>query len=193
VGRDRDTKTGFLVAMLDRIQPGQVLDLGANDGHFSLVAAGHGSHAVSVDGDETVLDDLYRRSRGTDLSVVLTDLNNPAPSQGWAGMERPSLFDRAHPDLVIAYGLIHHLIYTASIPPRAVIDWLRRLEAPVALEFVAPDDDMVAVLTANKLDQELHPGRTEGEFRDILGERFVVNSEKPLGTGTRVLFDLAPR
>jgi hypothetical protein len=179
--------------MLDRVDPTMVLDLGANDGHFSLVAAKHGSHAVAVDGDEAVLDDLYRRSRGADLSVVLTDLNNPTPSQGWAGAERPALLQRVRPDLVIAYGLIHHLIYTSSIPPRGVVQWLRSLDAPVALEFVGPADEMVAVLTANKLEEELHPGRTEEEFRRLISEYFTIGAETTLGEGSRVLFDLSPR
>jgi hypothetical protein len=103
------------------------------------------------------------------------------------------LFQRVRPDLVIAYGLIHHLIYTASIPPRSVLQWLRSLDTAVALEFVAPADEMVTRLTANKLGHELHPGRNEDEFRLILEELFEIKTEQSIGSGTRVLFDLTPR
>jgi hypothetical protein len=193
VGRDRQAKSEFLTSVIGRLGPRTVLDLGANDGHFARLAADHGAHAVAVDGDEGVLDDLYRRSRGVSLSIVLTDLTNPTPSQGWAGVERPGLFQRVRPDLVIAYGLIHHLIYTASIPPRSVLQWLRSLDTAVALEFVAPADEMVTRLTANKLGHELHPGRNEDEFRLILEELFEIKTEQSIGSGTRVLFDLTPR
>jgi hypothetical protein len=191
VGRDRRAKGEFLARALDRHSPGRVLDLGANDGHFAEIATESGATAIAVDGDEEVLEALYRR--GTKVAIALSDLANPSPSQGWAGQERPSLSERARPDLVIAYGLIHHLIYTASIPPRAVIHWLASFRSPVVLEFVAPDDEMVAKLTANKTEEELHPGRNEDRFRERLKERFAIEAEQRLESGTRILMELRPK
>lgn len=192
VGRDRDNKSEFLRQALDRAQPTMVADLGANDGHFSAIAEEKGAVAVAIDGDEPVLDDLYRRSAGRDIAVVVSDLTNPSPAQGWAGKERPALFERVRPNLIVAYGVIHHLVYTASIPPSHVLDWLHSFECPVVLEFVSPSDAMVAQLTANKRQEELHPGRTEEEFRDLLGASFTIVTERRLEGGTRVLFDLDP-
>jgi len=190
VGRDRETKTRFLEAALADLTPSRVLDLGANDCHFAERAAAHGCTAVAVDGDEPVLDAVYRK--GSPVSIVLSDLNNPSPSQGWAEMERPGLTARARPDLVVAYGLIHHLIYTASIPPTAVLDWLAGFECPVLVEFVAPDDEMVAKLTANKVEAELHPGREKGEFESAISARFSVAATENLGEGSRTLYRLNP-
>ncbi len=192
VGRDRATKSDFLQSAIERVGPSRVLDLGANDGHFSTIAAGAGAHAIAVDSDEAVLDDLYRRSPGLNLTVVLTDLVNPSPAQGWAGKERSAVIDRARPDLVIAYGVIHHLIYGASIPPREVVGWLRTFACPVVVEFVSPDDEMVARLTGNKLPHELHGDREEHEFRALLDPLFETIDVKKLAD-TRVLFALAPR
>jgi len=193
VSRDRDAKSEFLRSAIDRVGPDRVLDLGANDGHFSTIAAETGAQAIALDSDEAVLDDLYRRSAGLSLSVVLTDLGNPSPAQGWAGMERSGIIERARPDLVIAYGLIHHLIYAASIPPREVLRWLRGFGTPVVVEFVSPADEMVAKLVGNKLPHELHGGREEEEFRALLGDFFEIRSERKLLSDTRVLFDLDPR
>jgi hypothetical protein len=192
VERDRDAKAEFLGDLLEHHEPDRLLDLGANDGHFSLIAAARGTHAIAVDGDERVLDDLYRRSRGESISIVMTDLANPTPSQGWAGEERPSLASRARPNLVLAYGLIHHLIYTASVPPKSVMSWLRDFDCPIALEFVSPEDEMVDKLTANKLESELHTDRTETEFRSLIQTLFEIGSEKTLPGGTRILFELIP-
>jgi hypothetical protein len=193
VGRDRDTKSDFLATALNRVRPRRVLDLGANDGHFSQIAVAHGAEVVALDSDEAVLDDLYRRSVGSGLSIVLTDLANPSPAMGWAGEERPGVIERARPELVIAYGLIHHLIYGASIPPQKVLEWLRGLDCPVALEFVSPEDEMVARLVGNKLPQELHTGIEESDFRELMGRSFEIRSEHRLQSSTRVLFDLDPR
>ncbi len=193
VGRDRKTKGEFLRDALGRSRPKRVIDLGANDGYFSTIAADTGALAIAVDGYEPVLEELYGRSQGKNISIVVSELTNPSPAQGWAGRERPALMERANPDHVIAYGVIHHLIYTASIPPAAVLEWLRSFDAPVALEYVSPDDEMVGKLTANKLEQELHPGRSEAEFRVLLDRAFDIRKEHVLEGGTRVLFDLVPR
>jgi ribosomal protein L11 methylase PrmA len=193
VGRDRATKAEFLGAALDRLGSRRVVDLGANDGHFAKIAAGKGALAIAVDSHEPVLDALYRSRPGPGLAIVLTDLANPSPSQGWAGQERPSLVERARPDLVIAYGLIHHLIYGASIPPREVVRWLASFGCPVLVEFVSPTDEMVIKLVGNKLPHELHPGGEEQDFRTVLDEVFVIGAEHRLGEGTRVLFALEPR
>jgi hypothetical protein len=192
VARDRATKTEFLQAEMERSSPRRVLDLGANDGHFSHVATNAGALAIAVDSDEAVLDDLYRRSGGHELSIALTELANPSPSQGWGGKERPGLFDRAAPDLVIAYGLIHHLIYAASIPPREVVSWLRGFDSRVIVEFVSPADAMVARLVGNKLPHELHDEREEEDFRRLVGDVFDVVDELRLSP-ERVLFSLQPR
>ena len=192
VGRDRDNKSDFLAKALERSGPRVVADLGANDAHFSLIAAEAGAHAIAIDGDEPVLDMVYQDSAGTNMSLVVSDLTNPTPAQGWAGVERPALFDRVKPDLIVAYGVIHHLIYTSSVPPRTVMQWLRNFNCDVVVEFVAPEDEMVSKLTANKLPEELHVGRTESEFRELLSELgFVTVSERSLEGGTRTLFDLS--
>lgn len=193
VTRDRTTKSEFLTSVLQRLAPRRVVDMGANDGHFSQIAAESGALAVAVDSDEAVLDDLYRRSTGSGPAVVLTDLSNPSPAQGWAGEERASLIERTHPDLVIGYGLIHHLIYGASIPPREVVRWLAAFGCPVILEFVSPADEMVERLVGNKLPHELHGDREEAEFRALLDPLFEIVEEQTLTSGTRVLFALEPR
>ncbi|HJR91523.1 MAG TPA: methyltransferase [Acidimicrobiia bacterium] len=194
VGRDRAAKSEFLAKATAAVQPAKVLDLGANDGHFSQVAVDGGAMAVAVDGDEEVLDRLYRSlPSGTSIVPVLADLSNPSPAQGWAGVERPSLFQRADPDLVVAYGLIHHLIYTASIPPALVVSWLAGFGVPVVVEFVGPDDPMVARLTSNKRPEELHPDRDQAAFERLAAEHFATVTDRGLEGGTRRLYHLIPR
>lgn len=194
VGRDRATKAQFLAAAIEADQPRSVLDLGANDGHFSQVAVEAGAQAVAVDGDEMVLDRFYRSlPAGTPITPVLADLSNPSPSQGWAGTERPALFQRTRPDLVVAYGLIHHLIYTASVPLALVIEWLAGFGVPVVVEFVAPEDPMVARLTANKRSDELHVDRDRVGFERLVGLHFDTVDSRDLEGGTRAVFHLRPR
>lgn len=192
VERDREAKSEFLSSMIETHRPSRVLDLGANDGHYSSLAADSGALAMATDSDEPVLDGLYLRSGGRTISTILCDVADPSPGQGWVGAERPGLWKRTHPDLVVAYGLVHHLVYTASIPPEKVADWLRSFDCPVALELVTPEDEMVALLTTNKEPEELHPGRSEVEWRATLGQRFDIRSSTRL-SATRVLLELQAR
>ena len=191
VERDRTSKAKFLEEALAVRQPARVADLGANDGFFSEIAARTGATAVAVDGDEPILDRLYRS--GSTVSPVVADLTNPSPSQGWAGVERSSLLDRLQPDLVIAYGLIHHLIYSASIPPRLVLDWLALFKCAVLVEFVSEEDEMVQTLIANKRQEELHDGRTRAEFEQLASASgFEITRSVEIADGHRVLYELIP-
>lgn len=195
VRRHRDAKSAFLSRMMNGISPSQVVDLGANDGHFSLLAADAGALAVAVDADEATLDHLYRRIAGSSTAVqpLLADLANPSPGLGWAGRERRAMADRLRPDLVIAYAVVHHLVLARNVPPAMVVDWLESMTAPVAFEWVGPDDPMSRELVANKRPEDVHPGYREDAIRALLSERFEVAAEEPLEGGTRILFDLRPR
>ncbi len=191
VDRDRPAKTTFLEEALALHQPDQVVDFGANDCHFSEEASNHAKTVIAVDGDQAVLNQAYQR--GSTISLVVTDLANPSPAQGWAHQERRSLTDRINPDLVVAYGLIHHLIYTTSIPPRHVVSWLKSFSCPVVVEFVAPTDPMVKRLSANKTNDELHPDRSLEDFeRLIISADYRIQSRKDLGDGDRTLFHIIP-
>ena len=118
VTRDRAEKSEFLDRALQRFAPRRVVDLGANDGHFSRIAAGSGALAIAIDSDEPVLDEVYRGGVGSGLAVALTDLANPVSFPGLGGPRKSLADGEARPDLIIAYGVIHHLIYGASIRPR---------------------------------------------------------------------------
>lgn len=195
VRRHRDAKSAFLSRMLGETSPQQVIDLGSNDGHFSLLAAETGAHAIAVDADEATLDHLYRRIAGSATTVqpLLADLANPSPGLGWAGRERRALADRLRPDLIIAYAVVHHLVLARNVPPAMVLDWLAAMGAPVAFEWVGPDDPMSRELVANKRPEDVHPDYREDAVRSLIAERFDVRAEEPLAGDTRILFDLRPR
>jgi hypothetical protein len=43
------------------------------------------------------------------------------------------------------------------------------------------------------MEEELHNGRTQGEFETIVSDRFEIMATKTLGEGTRVLYNLRPK
>ena len=196
VARHREAKVAFLQQALGATAPRRVVDLGANDGHFSRVAADAGAMVIAVDSDEAVLDHLYRRLRdaGDDrIQPVLADLAKPSPALGWRGKERQSLEARLRPDLVVAYAVVHHLTLGASIPFREVADWLAGFGCPLVLEMVDPNDPMARRLVANKRPDEVQPDYQPEIAHRLLEERFTVERRQDLAGGTRHLLLLRPR
>jgi SAM-dependent methyltransferase len=195
VSRDRGPKKAFLEKALAEHRPSVVWDLGANDGHFSLVAATVADSVLAVDADEEVLDALYHRLHAEGNGIILPmlqDLAAPSPGLGWRGGERARLEDRSSPDLVLCFAVIHHLVVGRNVPLRKVVDWLADLGSRVILEFVPPGDPMVELLSVNKRPHEIHADYDEESLRRYLVDRFVIETEEPLPECDRRLFLLRP-
>ena len=112
-------KMDFVEAAASTRHWGSVWDLGCNDGRFSDIASRHAGHVVAVDGDEGIVEVLYRRLKAdgrTDILPLTVNLTDPSPDRGWAGRERRTLEARGAPDLVLCLALIHHIVITANVP-----------------------------------------------------------------------------
>jgi SAM-dependent methyltransferase len=193
---DRDAKGSFVVeALAGAGDPDLVLDLGANDGHYSRLAAEHARHVVAVEADETVADGLYRSLREDSDDRVLPlvmDLADPSPGLGWAGAERAPFGARAHADVVLALALVHHLAVGRNVPLPRLLDWLAGLGRRLVVEFVDPTDPMAARLLANKPDGLFGDYRRDA-FERLLADRFTVVRRVELPSGTRTLYEAIVR
>ncbi len=78
-------------------RPRRVLDVGANTGHFSEMAARAGASVVAIDGDTAVVGDIWRRASAEKLDILplVVNLAQPTPPTGWRNRECPSFLDRA--------------------------------------------------------------------------------------------------
>jgi len=172
-----------------------VLDLGANDGEYSLLAAGHADLVVAADADETVIDALYQRlcrDRVTNVLPLVVDLADPSPAIGWRNAERSSFADRARADVVLALALVHHLVIGANIPMAQVVEWLRSFDARVVVELPHPSDPMTLRLLANK-PAGLFDDYGADAFERLLDAHFDVRSREELPCGTRTIYTVDPR
>jgi ribosomal protein L11 methylase PrmA len=172
-----------------------VLDLGANDGRFSRVAVDAGaSLAIAVDGDHLVVEHLYRQLRAEGEERILPlvmDLSDPSPGLGWRSMERRAFVDRVRPDLVLCLAVIHHLAISGTVPFPEVVAFLRDFDAPLVVEMPHRDDPMAARLLARKRSGVFdHYDRPQWEA--ALRERFAVDEQVTLPSGTRTLYRCRP-
>jgi SAM-dependent methyltransferase len=148
-----------IAAFLQRIAPASVLDLGANTGDYSYVAASCGADVVAVDQSHDTIEVLYRRLRREPARItpVVVDLRSPSPGIGYRNEERPPFFERVSSDCVMALALIHHLIVSGNMTMEAVRELFAGIvKRHLILEFVPPDDEMFRKLTMFRRDEFGH-------------------------------------
>ena len=140
--------------------PASVLDLGANTGWYSVLAARAGASVIALEEDESCIDILYGRSKRERLRILplkgtfgglATEIHGAkALAQDYAdrGVGTNPLYragvDRLRVDLVLVLGLFHHLVLGEGRSIDDVFDVLARLaQQTLVLEFVSLDDDKV--------------------------------------------------
>jgi SAM-dependent methyltransferase len=138
-------KEAFVRDALDLARPATVLDVGANEGHFSLLAARTGAAVVAIDTDPVVAGSIWSRahSEKLDVQALVVDLARPTPATGWRNQECASFLDRATGsfDLVLMLAVMHHIVVTERIPLEELLALAAEISRDYLLiEFVAPED-----------------------------------------------------
>jgi ribosomal protein L11 methylase PrmA len=188
-------KRDFVEAAAKTGSPKRILDLGANDGEYSILVAPHCDQVIACDFDELVVDRLYRRLRAEGPSNVLPlviDLTDPSPGIGWANRERKPWQERMQPDLVLALALVHHLAIGANVPLPMVVEWMRGFNARLVIEFVDPDDPQSKRLLANK-PSGLFDDYTRSRFEELVTRHFDVVRAADVPGQPRKLYELDPK
>jgi SAM-dependent methyltransferase len=147
-----EEKEAFVREALDTAHPTRVLDVGANEGHFSMMAARSGASVVAIDFDPAVVGSIWRRVSAENLDILplVVDLTRPTPATGWRYQECESFLDRALVDgggggfdLVLMLAVAHHILVTERIPLDDLLALAGELSREyVLIEFVAPEDTM---------------------------------------------------
>ena len=148
---------------IQRLKPRTVLDVGANTGWFSILAANLGCQGVSLDIDEASMNVLYRTAKSQGLSIlplVMDIANIPGDVAPFPGYEQDnhmlqSRLNTAAPlllsaekrlqcDMVMALAIVHHLCLGLGLDLAPLIDRLASFATKhLVLEFVAKEDSLV--------------------------------------------------
>jgi hypothetical protein len=193
---DRDRKHAFVKEAIERTRPARVLDLGANAGEYSRIAAGCGAHVVAADSDINALQALYRRNEGERLPITPFHLNlaRPTPSVGWRNREHGSFLERMRGrfDTVLALAVIHHILVSERVPLEDFVAFLADLQPRnLILEWVSPQDEKFRQIAGANL--ALYAHLDESHLRQALSRHFTVVAETAITDGKRRLFACAGR
>jgi 2-polyprenyl-3-methyl-5-hydroxy-6-metoxy-1,4-benzoquinol methylase len=189
LGKDYlDAKTTLVNSFISEIDCATVIDLGANDGHFSLLFA-ENKNVIATDADPNCINELYlkiKRDGRANILPLVNDLTTPSPAIGWNNSERGSFTSRLKADLVLALALVHHLAIANNVPLALIADWLQPMGAYLIIEFIPKSDEKVKLLLQNRKD--IFDSYNIDDFRSIFAAAYQILKEEKVGNTGRVLF-----
>ena len=182
-------KTRLVQKFLATIAFETMVDLGANDGYFSLLYKNTGKQIVAVDGDANCINELYKTIRSqkiTNILPLINTLQNPSPAIGWANKERDPFSLRINGDVVLALALVHHLAIAGNVPLNFIANWLAPMCKYLLIEFVPKTDKKVQLLLQNR--EDIFDNYTVADFENIFSQKFEVLLQEKLAGTERILY-----
>lgn len=193
---DRGAKEEFVRRSLDKIRPAHTLDVGANTGAYSRIAARSGSEVVAWDTDvqATELNWQSAQKDGLQILPLVADFARPTPALGWRNSEQQGLLSRAQNrfDCVMMLGVLHHLLLADQIPLSAIVDQLAAISKRWAiLEWIPKEDGQFVGLCRGR--ESLYGHLTEDYFTEIISQKFAIRDREILPNGRSLwLVEMAP-
>ena len=181
---DTEQKQQFVKATLERVRPAHVLDIGANTGSYSRMAAEAGAEVLALDSDAAALETLWEMAAREKLPIaaLVANIARPTPAAGWRNREHLSLLDRLEGrfDLVLMLAVIHHLILREQAPLALIGELAASLTRRwLLVEWVPPSDPMYQEWLRGRDD--LYGKLTEEDLRQALAPAFAVADRCELG------------
>ncbi len=134
----------------------RVVDLGANTGVFSRIAAETAGVVIAADVDFPAVDRLYGQLQnmggGERIFPLQQDLCCPSPGLGVLNRERLPFLERARADLALGLALVHHLAIGCNWPLELVGALFAELAPAAVVEFVPKSDTQVKRLLRTRPD-----------------------------------------
>jgi SAM-dependent methyltransferase len=171
-----------------KITPGLVLDLGANDGHFSRLIP-QSNNIISTDFDALVVNDNYannKKNNHTNILPLILDLCNPSPGIGWNNEERTDFFERKKFDTIIALALVHHLVFSNNITLEMIAQKFSNVKKYLIIEFIPFNDEKVQQIIQNR--DIAHIQYSMEYFEKCFGIYFILTSKCNVSSSDRILY-----
>lgn len=156
--------------LLRRFRPASVLDIGANRGWYSLLAATEGARVVAFDDDEVCINQLFldARERGLDVQPLVMSCLNPSPRYGIAGGVMESATERLQCDLVLGLAMVHHMVFKMYLNFDQIAAGLAAYATKTLIVEFPPSDDF----HVKQWMTDRHGWYTEENFRAALLQHF---------------------
>jgi len=182
-------KRMIVTELLNKINPKNVWDFGANIGVFSQIAAANKNRVVAFDNDPSCVERIYLemvKISETDILPLLLDLTNPSPSIGWANSERMSIIERGKADTALVLALVHHLAISNNLPFSNIAEFLSRVCDSLIIEYIPKDDSQVQRLLSTR--EDVFNDYTQSNFENEFGKYFETRNSIIIKDSGRILY-----
>jgi len=172
--RDRNTKERIVGDILELV-PGNIIDLGANTGHYTRLARSRHPCVVAVDNEHDCANSVEPLS-------LWADICSPSPALGWADEERESLLSRLRKfgGTIMALALLHHLCIGRNVPLSMVLELFSSI-GDLIIEFVPASDTMAQKIAEGKV----YPEYNWDIFLRELTKRYTLQRTIPTNPGDK--------
>lgn len=174
---------------IGKVKPKVVVDLGANTGVFSNIAAKKGAYTISSDMDSMAVAKNYNSlaKQNEKILPLVVDLTNPSAGIGWGNMERKSFLERCEPvDLVLALALVHHLAIGNNLPFGHIAKVFKGVGKYLIVEFVPKTDSQVVRLMSQR--EDIFEEYSQENFEKVFGQAFDLLDSEPISGTKRFLY-----
>ena len=180
----------YIVAdFINKINPKNVWDLGANTGTFSRISSEKGIMTISFDSDPAAVEKNYLKcveKNEANILPLLSDLTNPSPGIGWQNQERLSLLGRGSADTVLALALIHHLAISNNLPFDKIATFFSKICKSLIIEFIPKSDSQIQKLLFTR--EDIFTYYTEEIFRKEFEKYFKIKNVSNIKESQRKLY-----
>lgn len=183
---EKDRLVGEFVS---QVEVGTVWDLGGNTGRFSRIAAGRGANVICADIDPGCVEANYRyvRKHGeTTLLPLRLDLTNPSPAIGWNNDERNSFTERGPADMILALGLVHHLVIANNVAIPMLAKFFASYCRYLVVEFIPKGDPQMDKLLSSRPD--IFPDYEKESFEAYFSSHFRILKQASVPHTPRTLY-----
>jgi SAM-dependent methyltransferase len=176
---------------LEKIKPKSVLDLGANTGKFSFIAAEYAARVISLESDEKCVDEIEEKIsiKNSNIFVLIGNLAESSPSRGFLNSETESIYKRVCSEMVLSLALVHHLHISNRLTFQQITYIFSILSASkLIVEFIPYTDKKVQFLI--KQGGGYFCEYNEADFINALSSCFVIKESYNLRYSKRKMFYL---
>lgn len=173
----------------------KVIDLGGNNGTFSLEALKHAQQVIVSDIDQSAIDYCYNQSiknKESRLIPLVADLLQPAAGIGFNNEERTSFINRVkgyEVDMSMALALIHHITLSGNVPFKMSAAFFKSLSPYLIIEFPDREDSWVQFILDSKRDaRHLFDDYNLASFEKAYGNHFTILKKEKIHQTHRTLF-----
>ena len=182
-------KKEIVSGFIDKVQPKNLWDLGANNGLFTRLGSEKGIPSIAFDIDPIAVEKNYlqiKTQKEENLLSIISDLTNPTPAIGWANKERMSFIQKGKADVVMVLALIHHLSISNNLPFEKTASFFSEFAKNLIIEFVPKSDSKVKILLSTR--EDIFPNYTEECFENEYSKYFDIIEKIKIDNTERTLY-----